>query len=165
MATKRKLGFGLSLAVVAGLIALGVWWLSRDLYVVERYRIGQGREIILYGASEWDHSQPFYYEARDRDHPRMRPVEFCFTPGGYRPNVTLAVSPSGHMAAIVWNKKPWVILAIHDFRTGESVCMQPWFPSKDSNTSEALLDRFTAETPKRGYRYADSKWDKDQCVE
>jgi hypothetical protein len=143
-------------------VLVGVGWLvrylTRDYEVVKSWSLPGNREIVVKGARSWERNQPLVYDVIDKGQTRLHEQPLMINvfayEGGY-PSLDVVTTDSGDMAAIVWTRDPTVVLAIYDFRTGETCEYEM------SHGNGLLLDRYNSESNSARFRFPKFSWERD----
>jgi len=87
----------------------------RDEYPVTTFEVGQDKSIVILAATEWELSQPFYYEVRVNGEVVVPKFLICGgkDDGKFKFNVMSA--KGGHLVGVFAEKYPREVLALHDF--------------------------------------------------
>jgi len=98
-------------------------WLARELskehYVVERFSLGNDRELIILADSWWEMVQPYHYEIRENGQTIVKPT-FITNGETWKPKFKIVWSSNGKVVGCRSIGRHGELECIHDFETGES---------------------------------------------
>lgn len=104
--------------------ACGVLWvvtflscghLAEDYFTISNFNLGQDRSVVISAASEWELSQPFFYEVRVGSEIVVSKSRICNGRVSSGVEFGTLVAEGGNTVGIFMKKYPEEILAVHNF--------------------------------------------------
>lgn len=104
------------------LLGLAVWLtpeVDGDYYAVQRFPLGDDRELIIWAEWFWEINQAICYEIRDGGRTLVRPTYFADGPTGNTPEFEVVISSDGNAIGCYETSDPTKFRCVYDFSTDE----------------------------------------------